>query len=192
MHLRSFLLFLLAVTLISICAPQNAAAQRRDFVTEAESELIREHQEIDMRIDVITKFIDHRLAAAGIPGTAWTPPKKNAELWGEEPKGTKLELLSDVKRLLQKSIDDIDDIASRTTTAIEGNEPTGKLFPKAVRNLSEAAQRYKPIFQAELEKAADQKQRGLLIDSIEFCNQIIEAAANLPAEIKEEKKKKKT
>lgn len=192
MHLRSSLLCFLAVTLLSVFAPQNAAAQRRDFVTEAESELIREHQEIDMRIEVITKFIDRRLLAAGIAGSIWALPKKNPEVWGEEPKGTRLELLSDVKRLLQKSIDDIDDIASRTTTAIEGNEPTGKLFPKAVRNLSDAAARYKPIFQAELEKATDQKQRGLLMDSIEFCNQIIEAAASLPAEIKEEKKKKKT
>lgn len=190
MHQRSSLLFLLAITFLFISP--DASAQRRDFVTEAESELIREHQEIDMRIEVMTKFIDRRLAAAGIPGSAWTPPKKNADLWGEEPKGTKLELLSDVKRLLQKAIDDIDDIASRTTTAIEGNEVTGKLFPKAVRNLSAACERYKTIFQAELEKSTDQKQRGLLMDSVEFCNQITEAAADLPAEIKEEKKKKKT
>lgn len=167
----------------------NAAGQRRDFVTEQEGELIREAQEIDLRIEVLTKFIDRRLAAANIPGHTWSPPKKNSELWGPEPAGSRSELLSDIKRLLQKSIDDIDDIASRTSTAIEGNEVGGKLFPKAVRNLAAAATRYKPIFQAELEKSKSNTDRGLLMQSIEFCDQIIEAASQVPAE---EPKKKKT
>ena len=167
----------------------TAAAQRRDFVTEQEGELIREAQEIDLRVDVLTKFIDRRLAAANIPGHTWTPPKKNSELWGPEPVGSRSELLSDIKRLLQKSIDDIDDIASRPKTAIEGNEVGGKLFPKAMRNLAAAATRYKPIFQSELEKSKSNTDRGLLIQSIEFCDQIIEAAAQVPAE---EPKKKKT
>ena len=182
-----FLVFALFSIFVSV-----AGAQRRDFVTEEEAELIREHQEIDMRIEVITKFIDRRLAAAGIAGHTWSAPKKNSEKWGAEPKGTRTELLSDVRRLLQKSIDDVDDIASRTSTAIEGNEATGKLFPKAVRNLAAAATRYKPILGTELSRSKDQSERGLLQQSIEFCDQIIEAAANLPAETKEEKKKSKT
>ena len=167
----------------------TAVGQRRDFVTEAEGEIIREAQEIDLRIEALTKFIDRRLAAANITGHNWSPPKKNSELWGPEPTGSRSELLSDIKRLLQKSIDDIDDIASRTSTAIEGNEVGGKLFPKAVRNLAAAANRYKPIFQAELEKSKSNTDRGLLIQSIEFCDQIIEAASQVPAE---ESKKKKT
>ncbi len=167
----------------------TAAGQRRDFVTEQEGELIREAQEIDLRIEALTKFIDRRLAAANIPGHTWSPPKKNSELWGPEPTGSRSELLSDIKRLLQKSIDDIDDIASRTSTAIEGNEVSGKLFPKAVRNLAAAATRYKPIFQAELEKSKSNTDRGLLMQSIEFCDQIVEAASQVPAE---ESKKKMT
>jgi hypothetical protein len=167
----------------------TTAGQRRDFVTEEEGELIREAQEIDLRVEVLTKFIDRRMAAANIAGHTWSPPKKNSELWGPEPTGSRSELLSDIKRLLQKSIDDIDDIASRTNTAIEGNEVSGKLFPKAVRNLAAAATRYKPILQAELEKSKSNTDRGLLIQSVEFCDQIIEAASQLPAE---EPKKKKT
>ena len=166
-----------------------AAGQRRDFVTEQEGELIREAQEIDLRIEALTKFIDRRLSAANIAGHTWTQPKKNSELWGPEPAGSRSELLSDIKRLLQKSIDDIDDIASRTSTAIEGNEVGGKLFPKAMRNLAAAASRYKPIFQAELEKSPSSTDRGLLIQSIEFCDQIVEAASQVPPE---ETKKKKT
>lgn len=183
------LLFFAAIILLLLCVA--SFAQRRDFVSEEEGELIREHQEIDMRIDVLTKFIDRRLAAAGIAGSTWTPPKRNTEVWGPEPKGSRLELLSDIRRLLQKSIDDIDDIASRTSTATEGNEVTGKLFPKAVRSLSAAAARFKPIFQAELAKRPPEAERGLLIQSIEFCDQIIEAAANLPAETPKDQGKKK-
>ncbi len=167
----------------------NTSGQRRDFVTEQEGELIREAQEIDLRVEVLTKFIDRRLAAANIAGHSWTPPKKNSELWGPEPTGTKSELLSDIRRLLQKSIDDIDDIASRTTTAIEGNEVGGKLFPKAMRNLAAAAARYKPIFESELGKSPSNTDRGLLLQSIEFCDQIVEASSKVPAE---ESKKKKT
>lgn len=180
----------LALALLTIAAiVTTAPAQRRDFVTEQEAEIIREAQEIDLRVEALTKFIDRRLAAANIAGHTWTPPKKNSELWGPEPAGSRSELLSDIKRILQKSIDDIDDIASRTSTAIEGNEVGGKLFPKAVKNLAAAARRYKPIFQAELEASKSNTDRGLLMQSIEFCDQIIEASANLPAE---EPKKKKT
>jgi len=182
---RSTVLTLLAFAVLV----STAAGQRRDFVTEQEGELIREAQEIDVRVEVLTKFIDRRLAAANIPGHTWTPPKKNTELWGPEPAGSRSELLSDIKRLLQKSIDDIDDIASRPKTAIEGNEVGGKLFPKAMRNLASAAARYKPIFQAELEKSKSNTDRGLLIQSIEFCDQIIEASSQVAAE---EPKKKKT
>lgn len=182
---RSTLLALISISVLV----STAAAQRRDFVTEQEGELIREAQEIDLRIEALTKFIDRRLAAANIAGHTWTPPRKNSELWGPEPTGSRSELLSDIKRLLQKSIDDIDDIASRTSTAIEGNEVGGKLFPKAVRNLAAAATRYKPILEAELGKSKSNTDRGLLIQSIEFCDQIIEAASQVPAE---EPKKKKT
>lgn len=184
-------LFALFAFAVVFAYSSNANGQRRDFVNDQEAELIREHQEVDRRIDVLMKFIDRRLAAAGIAGHTWTPPK-DPELWGEEPKGTRLELLYDVKRILQKAVDDIDDIASRETAAIEGNEKSGKLFPKAVRDLASAASRFKPIFQRELEKATIEKEKGLLYDSIDLCDQIIEAAANLLKEpSKTEKKKSK-
>lgn len=166
-------------------------SQRRDFLTDAEAELVREHQEVDMRIEVLTKFIDRRFAAANIGGHTWTPPKKNSEAWGEEPKGNRLELLSDIRRLLQKAIDDIDDIASRERSSIEGNEKSGKLFPKAVRNLAVAASRYKPIFERELQNVGSEAEKGILLSSIEFCDQISEAAATLPEETKSNKKSKR-
>jgi hypothetical protein len=192
MHSLKPFLFAFAAALFALCSlATDARSQRRDFVNDQEAELIREYQEIDRRIEVLMKFIDRRLAAAGIPGHNWTVPK-NIELWGEEPKGARHELLYDVKRILQKAVDDIDDIASRETSAIEGNEKSGKLFPKAVRNLASGANRFKPIFQAELANTTNEKEKGVLYDSIELCDQIVEAAANLPKEpTKEEKKKTK-
>lgn len=180
--------FVAAAFVLSFLA-SSADAQRRDFVNDQEAELIREHQEIDRRIEVLVKFIDRRLAAAGIAGHQWKP-EKDSELWGEEPNGTRLDLLYDTKRILQKAVDDIDDIASREGAAIEGNEKSGKLFPKAVRNLAAAAARFKPIFQAELARSSVEKEKGILFDSIELCNQIIEAAATLPKEPAKEGKKK--
>ena len=180
----------LALSLLAIAVLLTAAAgQRRDFVTDEEAELIREAQEIDLRIEVLMKFTDRRLAAAGIAGHKWSLPKKKAELWGPEPTGTRSQLLSDIRRILQKSIDDIDDIASRTSTAIEGNEVGGKLFPKAMRNLIASATRFKPIFEAELANTKTESDRGLLIQSIEMCDQIIEASSKVQ---EEEKTKKKT
>ncbi|MEO5860428.1 MAG: hypothetical protein ABIR33_15945 [Pyrinomonadaceae bacterium] len=187
--MKYFSRFTVLTLLVFAVLSSAATGQRRDFVTDQEAEIIREAQEIDLRIEALTKFIDRRLSAANIVGHAWTLPKKNTELWGPEPAGSRSELLSDAKRLLQKSIDDIDDIASRPKTAIEGNEVSGKLFPKAVRNLASAATRYKAIFQAELERSTSNTDKGLLIQSIEFCDQIMEAASQLPAE---EVKKKKT
>src|SRR5215203_66094 len=184
-----FALFATMLFLFSLAGEANA--QRRDFVNDQEAELIRKYQEVDRRIDVLIKFIDRRLAAAGIAGHQWKP-QKNAELWGDEPNGTRAELLYDAKRILQKAVDDIDDIASRDGAAVEGNEKSGKLFPKAVRLLAASATRLKPVFQAELAKATNEKEKGVLHDSIELCDQIIEAAANLPkGPGKEEKKKAK-
>lgn len=179
-----FIAFVSLAVLVSV-----ASGQRRDFVNDEEAELIREAQEIDLRMEVLTKFIDRRLAAAGIAGHAWSLPKKNGEKWGPEPSGTRTQLLADVRNLLQKTIDDIDDVASRESTSTEGNEVGGKLFPKAVRALASAATRYKPIFQGELGKSPTNSERGLLLQALEFCDQIIEASSKVPAE---EAKKKKT
>jgi hypothetical protein len=165
-------------------------AQRRDFMTDAEIELVREHQEIDMRIDVLTKMIDRRLAGLRIESGGAKIAEKESAKWGPEPTGTRLELLFDIKRLLQKAIDDIDDIASHGKNALPENQMSGKLFPKAVRDLAKSAARYKPIFTVEITKTKDEKEKGVLLDSIESCDQIIEAVANLPAEVKDDKKKK--
>ena len=178
--------FLFAVAALLFFCPA-ADAQRRDFMTEPEIEIVRDAQDIDMRIDVLTKMIDRRFAALKIEAGGWKIPTKESEKWGAEPEGTRLQLLTDITRLLQKAVDDIDDVAEHDANAQTQNKTTGKLFPKAVRMLSSSAARYSPILQTTLKTAVDDKERGAILDAADVCAQIIEAAAKLPPEIKKGK-----
>ncbi len=183
-----FVIAILAAAFLLVFFADYAAAQRRDFMTDAEIELIRDNQEIDLRINVLTKMIDRRFAALNI--VAGGSPAKESEKWGPNPTGTRIDLLFDIKLILQKAIDDIDDVAAHGENALELNRKSGKLFPKAVRELSAAASRFKPVFETQLTKTKDEKEKGVLLDSIEFCTQITEAASTLPPEPPKEEKKK--
>lgn len=179
---------------LSVLMPISVSAQR-DYFTAEEIELIRENQEIDRRIDVLIHAIDRRFASLKLNVAA---PKRTVkdEVWGELPKGTRLELLYDIKRILQKAIDDIDSLSERPDSAIiqDPSDPSEKkskgfavLFPKAVRSLAAAANRYAPVLKTELDKDNDPGEKGSVIDSLEMCDQIIAAVAKLPAETKKAK-----
>ena len=162
----------------------NALAQNRDYFTDDEVEMIREAQEIDMRIDVLVHCIDRRFAVLNI-GSVLIKPDKDKDKWGPMPAGTHTELLADVKNILQKAVDDIDNLAERPDSAPVPLDPKEKrkdssaLFNKAVRNLAAAAKRYEPILKTELDSGKDQREKGILLDSIELCNEIIESVGKL-------------
>lgn len=166
------------------------SAQYRDYMTDAEIELVRDAQDIDLRVAVLTRMADRRFAALGLE--AGGDKKKLSEKWGPEPTGSRVELFNDISRLLEKAADDIDGIAGRNDISLEQNRMEGKLFPKAVRNLAEAAKRYLPVLALAEEKATDEMERGTLLSAIEICQQVIEAAERLPEPVKEEKKKGKS
>lgn len=178
----SFITFFFALFFFAIAAAPETSAQKRDYMTDAESELVRDAQEIDSRINVIVKMIDRRFA---IVNNETFKGEKNAEKWGEPPSGSRLELLSDINKLLQKAVDDIDDVAAH-------NRMDSKLFPKAMRNLSEASSRYLPQLKSVYDKAPDQKEKGLIMGATELCEQIIEASSKIPKDIPKEDKKKKS
>lgn len=178
--LKPIICFFCSILFFTIASPANA--QKRDFMTDAESELIREAQEIDRRIDVLVKMIDRRFA---IMNNQTLKVEKNPEKWGEPPAGTRLELLSDINKLLQKAIDDIDDVAAH-------DRMDSKLFPKAMQNLADASNRYLPQLKSVYDKTPDQKEKGLLIGATEFCNQIIEASSKVPKDLPKDEKKKKS
>ena len=181
-NLNLIVSFVFTLLFIAFALPPETNAQKRDYMTDAESELIREAQEIDLRIDVLVKMIDRRFA---IMNNQPLKIEKNAEKWGEPPAGTRLELLSDINKLLQKAIDDIDDVVAH-------NRMDSKLFPKAMKSLADASNRYLPQLKAVYDKTPDQKEKGLLIGATDFCQQIIEAASKVPKDLPKDDKKKKS
>ncbi len=175
----------LIFTLAAVCFSSNADAQRRDHLTAEEIEIVRDAQQLDSRTAVFVKAIDRRFLV--INNQAAPTDKKSVkenELWGALPIGTKQELFLDIEKILQEAIDNIDNIAE--------SEQKSPSFQKAVRVLAEGANRFLPQFNAQLEKSNDAKERGAVFGSIEFCNEVIEAAAKVPKEepVKETKKKK--
>lgn len=166
----AFLGFFLLLTLF--VAP--ASAQRRDYLTDAEIELVRDAQQVDLRVEVLVRAIDRRFEILNNK----TPTKKEAEKWGELPKGTRTELIADITKILQKAVDDIDDIAAR-----EGGM-NSKFFPKAIHKLAESAERFMPQLRVLLDQVKEEKERGSILNSINLCNQIIEAAKKIPKETK--------
>ena len=164
---------LAAIFCVALFFPASAEAQRRDYLTEAEIELVRDNQEIDLRIDVLTKAIDRRFNVIN------NKPVKESEKWGEAPKGTRLQLLTDIEKLLGKAIDDLNQVAERNRE--------NKLFPKAVHKLADACTQYQPQFKSMLDAVKDEKERGTLLGSVESCSQVLEAAADLPKETPKKK-----
>ena len=181
------ILILLGLSMIS-----TVAAQRRDYMTDEEVEFVRDAQDIDKRIEVLTKMIDRRFNELGIDVAGWKPSAKDITKWGEIHGGTREELLWDVRQLLQKAIDDIDDVALHNENTLTQNKTEGLLFPKAVRSLAAAANRYLPQLKSILPKTTDEREKGLILGSIESCEDIIASVVNLPADSKSEKKKGKT
>jgi hypothetical protein len=161
------------------------SAQKRDNLTEKEDMQVREAQELDARMKVYVKVIDRRLQAIFNPTV--TPTKeskkeaeKDAETFGDVRTGTISELFWDINKTLDEAIMKIDDAASR-----DMNNP---LFGKAVHILADGCQKWSPQFKAGMDKTQDEKEKGLILNSIEFCQQIIEASAKVSKDVPKKKK----
>jgi hypothetical protein len=183
-------LIVAASLLVLFSIASTASAQKRDYMTDEEIELVRDAQDIDARIDVLTKMIDRRFTALGIDAGGWKETLKDKEKWGDIRTGTKSQHLFDIRQLLQKAIDDVDDVAEHNANTLTQNKTEGLLFPKAVRSLAAAANRYIPLLKITLTQTADERDKGLILNSIESCEAIIDSVGNLPPEVKPEKKKK--
>ena len=177
-------LFTIHFSLFTAAAP----AQSRDYLTSEEIELIRDAQQIDLRINVLTRAIDRRFQVLKIGTNAPPPPKKDPGEWGNLPTGTRTELLSDIDHILQKAIDDIDNLSERPDSmVVDPDDPDAKkhpktyaaLFPKAVKALAAAAERYQPALKAELDKTTDEHEKGLILGSLDKCAEITAAVAKL-------------
>jgi hypothetical protein len=163
--------FLSFSLLALLCVTANA--QKRDNLTPQEDDLIREAEFITVRVAVYVKAIDRRLLVISNPNAAQTKEvQKDSSTWGELPKGTRLELLTDIRRILDEIIGKLDDVYT--------HEPNNPLLNKALHDLARESARLKPTFKSMLDTTMDEKEKAALMTSIEDCENVIEAAGRLP------------
>jgi hypothetical protein len=174
-------LILLVLLLGSIS--QASTLQQRDHLTQQEVDLVKEAQALDKRIDVFIKAAERRLqviSGATVPDTKQA--KKDSERWGELPKGSRAELVTDIARILDEAITNIDDVSARD----EHNPLIGKSLRKLAQAVNTIMAQLKPL-SAEAKSDAD-------IASFETLNEdaqsILEAATKLPPEVVDKKAKK--
>jgi len=188
---RSIIILLPVLALLSLSFGHASAQARRDYMTDAEIELVRDAQDIDTRIDVLTKMIDRRFAVLKLDVGGAKIPNKETDKWGPAPEGTRMEILDDIRKLLDKAIDDIDDTSMHPNKyIIDPNKPDKvkktdeARFPTSVKNLAASAKRYQPALRSLVDKTTDEREKGLILSAIDSCDEIIAATTKLPTEIK--------
>lgn len=171
-------------SLICLVSPQ-VFAQKRDHLTEQEADLVREAQELDKRTAVFIKAAERRLLAITDEATALKRQEKDAEKWGVV-KGTRAQLLSDIYRILDEAVVNIDDTASR--------DPKSTLLHKSLHKLAEASSVFLPQLLPMRQTIADERERETLESVLDKAQEIIEAdhahAGDAPPEVKSKDEKK--
>ena len=168
---------------LTIFSSVSDAQQGRDNLTYEEIEMIRDVQEIDGRMEIYVKAIDRRLM---VLNNATAPRakeiEKDSDKWGELPKGTRAELLSDIRKILDETIDKLDDVSDR--------DAKNDLIPYSLHVLADGARRFVPELEKLKETTTEQREIGLINNSLDSCAEILEAAAKIPKPDKKPKKKK--
>ena len=190
--MRSRKLYLGSIAWILVCAllagPSQLSARvprpRRDSLTEQEVERVREAQALDKRTEVFIKVVERRLLALTDPNAASSKQvQKDAEKWGDLPKGTRAELLSDIANVLDEAVTNIEDVGARDSRS--------RLIPKSLRILAQASTRFLPQLTALRDQLKDERELGALEKVLENVQEIVTASNNLPPETKESGKPKK-
>ena len=176
----------LLILTIALCGAfvSQAATPQRDHLTEKEVDLVKEAQILDKRIDVFIKAAERRLMVINGSANANAKQlKKDSELWGELPTGSRAELVSDIARILDEAITNIDDVSAR--------DERNPLIPKSLRKLAQAVN----AMIAQLKPLSTEAKTDAEIASFEMFNEdaqsILEAANKLPPEVDKKAKKNK-
>lgn len=179
---RTFSLLLFVLPLFFI---QTVNAQSRDHLTPQEVDLVKDAQVLDKRIDVFIKAAQRRILVLNggtVPVATTKQAKKEAELWGDLPTGSHAELISDIAKIFDEAITNIDDVSARD----EHNPLIGKALRRLAQAVNTIMDQLKPL-QANAKEEAE-------IASFEQLNEdahsILEAVAKLPPEVEKEKKGK--
>lgn len=177
-----FLIFVL------FCLAPPALAQgsgaSRDHLTPEEVELVRAARVIDVRTAVFIKAAERRLMALTDPTGVASAKQvdKDMKKWGELPKGTRAELLTDLSKILQEAITNIEDV--------HGHDPKNSLLPKALTALASASTRFLSQLKP-MRSTSPGAEREVLEQAIEDAQLIVEAADRLPPPDEEGKEKGK-
>ena len=159
-------------------------AQQRDHLTDPETDLIRYHQELDKRIDVFVKAIDRRFAIINNTAQATARKKdKDEPDWGELPKGSRADLLSDIAGILDEAITNIDDVSRR--------DEKNPLISRSLRKLTAATRGYVDQLNVLKNQSKDPDESAAIERALDNANEIVEAGSKLPAASAEDNKKKK-
>ena len=172
------------VTLALVLCVVVVAQGQREHLTPQEIDLVKEAQVLDKRIDVFIKAAERRLMvinnAAGSAANA-KQLKKDSERWGELPTGSRAELVSDIARILDEAITNIDDVSSR--------DERNPLIAKSLRKLAQAVN----SIMTQLKPLSTEAKSDAEIASFELLNEdaqsILEAATRLPPEVDKKAKK---
>ena len=176
------LLIIASLLLLAVAAPSLAGPQRRDHFTEKEVEQIKDTQFLDKRVGVFVKTIERRLQViTGTSSETAKQQKKDAELYGELPTGTRAELIGDIGRILDEAITNIDDVSAR--------DEKNPLVPRALRMLAAEATRVVEQLRP-IQGAAGGAEIASFEQVTENAEAILSAANKLPPPTEKEKKSK--
>src|SRR6185436_3290692 len=161
------------------------AAQQRDHLTEQEVDLVKEAQMLDKRIDVFIKAADRRVMVINnSAGANAKQLKKDSEQWGALPTGSRAELVSDIAKILDEAITNIDDVSAR--------DERNPLIAKSLRRLALAVN----TIMEQLKPLSITAKTDAEIASFEMLNEdaqsILEAANKLPPPEPDKKAKTKS
>src|ERR1043166_5286802 len=174
------------LTLVVSLFLANTAFAQRDYLTDKEIDLVKDAQVLDKRIDVFIKAAERRLLV--INGTAPAAStkqskkdKEEAERWGELPTGSRAELISDIARIVDAAIDNIDNVSQ--------HDERNPLIGKSLRKLATAVN----SIMTQLKPLSAQAKSDAEIASFEQLNEgaqsIQEAVSKLPPEVEKKAKK---
>lgn len=180
--LFQFLALLFTFSLFGLLAP----AQSRDHLTPQEVELVQESQVLDQRTDVFIKAIERRMMAMN--GAQPGDPKqfkKDAERWGELPKGSRAQLIGDIARILEEAITNIDDVSY--------HDDKNPLLTKSLRKLDTIAGALMTQLIPIGEQSKNPEEISSINQALENAQSIIDAAKKLgpPSEAEKAKGKNK-
>lgn len=161
----------------------SKSSQRRDHLTEQEVEQIKETQILDKRIDVFVKAVERRMRVlTGTTTDTAKQQKKDAELYGELPTGSRAELVGDIAKILDEAITNIDDVSSR--------DEKNPLIAKALRTLAAEATRVVGQLRPLEAEAKNEAEVASFEQLTENAESILGAANKLPPLTEKEKKDK--